>query len=183
MRRFAIASLILLLYGCTPSMIASKKAGSYNETIKKLAILVAEPGEMKGRGTGMYSGPASSKTSGAIADLNRALKNRLAPYFSAKGLPSETIAASEKSSDQYSHRLVVTPSSASASCYYMRCQATVRISVALQDSRSKAIVWTGAFDVPEASASHTIDDETANKVSELIWRAFQSENLVAVAAK
>lgn len=181
MRKFAVALVILLLYGCTPSMVASRKAGSYNETINKLAILIVEPSEMKSRGSGTYTGSASSKTSGAIADLKRALANRLGPHFSAKGIPSESIAVSEKASDQYSHTLVITPSSASASCYYTRCQATVRIGVALQDSRRKAIVWMGTFDVPEASASHTIDDDTANKVGELIWRAFQSEGLVVVA--
>lgn len=179
MTRSIYALLLFLLCGCAPTLVASNKVASYKEAITHLAILVAEPSEMKGKGTGMYAGSANSRAGSAVSALNVALRSRLAHFFSANGIPSESVVASDKTTEKHSHRLVITPSSASASCYYARCQATVRIGAALQDSRSLAIVWRGTFDVPEASSFDTIDTETASKVGAIILGALRSANLVA----
>lgn len=178
MHRFAAMLVIAILYGCAPSMVASKKISSYSGTISQLAIAVAEPSQAKVRASGTYAGSAQSKTSAAVASLNRALQNSLPNYFSAKGLSSKLVTEAERTSAEYSHNLVITPVSASASCYYASCQAMVRIATVMQDSRTKQIVWVGTFDIPEASAFHAIDHETAHKVGSLIWEAFRAENLV-----
>ena len=180
MKRVIYVLFLALLCGCAQTLVTSSKVTSYKETISKLAILVAEPGGMNSSGSGMYASAANSKIGSAVSALNDALRSRLAPYFSARGIDSESIAASDKNSDQYSHRLVITASSGSATCYYSRCQAKVRISVALQDSRSKAIIWQGTLDVPEASSFDTMDAEKADKVGALILRTLRSENLVSV---
>ena len=179
MKRLIYVLFLALLCGCTPTLVTSSKVTSSKETISKLAILVAEPGEMKSRESGIYARSANSKIGSAVSALNDALRNRLATYFTANGIDSETIAASDNNSDQYSHRLVITASSGSATCYYSRCQAKVRIGVALQDSRSKATIWQGTLDVPEASSFDTMDAEKADKVGALILRTLRSENLVS----
>ncbi|MBI2769965.1 MAG: hypothetical protein HYX47_10105 [Burkholderiales bacterium] len=181
MKRVAYVLFLALLCGCAPTLVTTSKVTAYRETISKLAVLVAEPSEMKSTGgSGAYASYAGTKAGSAVSALNDALRSRLAPYFSANGIKSESIAASDKSSDQYSHRLAIVASSGSATCYYSKCQAKVLLGVTLQDLRSEAIIWQGTLDVPETSSFDKMDAKKADEVGALILRTLRSENFVSV---
>ena len=182
MRKSVVVLVLMLLCGCAPMMVSSKRAASYTGTIRTMAIVVEQIGKLEGTSSfGLYAVNADVRARGATFDLDRALNNRLAPYFSAKGIPSELVASAEAHPARFRHRLVITPLSRFASCSAMGCQAKVHVRATLQDASRKGFVWTGSFDVWEPSGFHKIDDATADKVGDLIWGVFQAEKLVGPA--